>query len=124
MADMIEFYHLFMKDYVYWGSPEKSLKLLIELLKLSVIGLVASVFLNFNQILIIIVWFIILQRSKFIAILLNAIKRVSKEKLGKMFGPKWAVEAPLDQLIAELSQEDNAFAQYLFNPFGIIKREE
>lgn len=63
-SEMVEFYDLFMSEYVYWNNNEKTMKLLTELSKLLVLGIVA-VFIPLNHLLIIVLWFKIFERSHF-----------------------------------------------------------
>jgi len=39
-SDAIELYDVFMKEYVYWGNKEKALQLIIELIKLTLCGII------------------------------------------------------------------------------------
>ena len=78
---------------------------------------------GFKYICVVVVWLLVLSRSKCIVVLLNAFKLVFLRKIEAIFGTKLAILPPLDSLYSELSKEDNAFAQFLFNPFGLAKRE-
>lgn len=64
-ADYVEFYDMFMKHYIFWVSKEKTLKLIIEMLKLSALGVLLYLFIPFNYILISALWLKVFQRSHF-----------------------------------------------------------
>ena len=63
-SEMVEFFDLFMKNYIYWGDKDKTELLLIELIKLSLFGIV-MIYLPFNYLLIIILWVRTLEKSHF-----------------------------------------------------------
>lgn len=64
-SDYVEFFDLFMKNYVYWHSREKTLKMIVEMAKLSACGIVIILFIPFNYVLILGLWYKVFQRSHF-----------------------------------------------------------
>lgn len=48
VSDMVELYDTFMKHYIFWGTKEKTIQLLIELIKCSMAGLIVHFLIPFN----------------------------------------------------------------------------
>lgn len=111
-CEIVEFYDIFMKNYIYWGSPEKTMLLVIETAKLALVGIVL-VFIPLNYILIIILWVRVLERSLFFFCLFNVIKELNRKVAEKIFGEKFrnSFDPPLEALFEELRKENNGFGK-------------
>lgn len=121
-SEMVEFYDLFMSEYVYWNDGEKTMKLLTELSKLIVLG-VGAIFIQLNHLLIIVLWYKIFERSHFFWCLLTIIKNFNREMAQKTFGIKYRhiFDPPLESLIDSLKKEDNNFSKKIHFLFFDIK---
>lgn len=69
-----EFYEEFMWDYIFWGDKQKTLTMLRELTKLSILGIIAFFLIPTHLLIIGAIWMSILTRSKFVQIMISVSK--------------------------------------------------
>lgn len=121
-SDYVEFFDLFMRNYVYWYNEEKTTRLIIELTKASIFGLVIALTVPLNYILIFSLWQSVLLRSHFFwwvsTVMKNFTRDCWKQYLGERF--KYILDPPLEGLIDLIKEEENGFVKNNLKPFEII----
>ncbi|CAI2366846.1 unnamed protein product [Moneuplotes crassus] len=122
-CELVDFYDLFMRDYLHWGDRRKTILLITEMAKLSITG-VSFIYVPLNVLLIIALWIKVLQRSHFFFCLFNVIKEFNRNMVERFLGTRFRniLDPPLEGLIEEFRKEDNGFAKDNFLPFELIPK--
>eukprot|EP00344_Euplotes_crassus_P007846 CAMPEP_0197016922 /NCGR_PEP_ID=MMETSP1380-20130617/79248_1 /TAXON_ID=5936 /ORGANISM="Euplotes crassus, Strain CT5" /LENGTH=443 /DNA_ID=CAMNT_0042443949 /DNA_START=18 /DNA_END=1346 /DNA_ORIENTATION=- len=122
-CELVDFYDLFMRDYLHWGDRRKTILLITEMAKLSIIG-VSFIYVPLNVLLIIALWIKVLQRAHFFFCLFNVIKEFNRNMAERFLGTRFRniLDPPLEGLIEEFRKEDNGFAKDNFLPFELIPK--
>ena len=113
-ADYVEFFDLFVRDYVFWYNRDKTMRLLVEMLKLSAFSVLVYLFIPLNYVLIFNLWNKVLQRSHFFWWISTVVKNFNKDCMKRVFGKKYSgyFDPPLDGLFDMLAEENNKFSKY------------
>jgi hypothetical protein len=113
-ADYVEFYDLFMRNYVYWHDRDKTIRLIIEMVKLAVTSALIVAFIPLNYVLVAGLWYKVFQRWHFFWCFFTIMRDFNRNCLKKYLGEKYMYlsDPPLEGLIDLLKQENNNFGKY------------